>query len=331
MVIIRRTARCVAALAAIAVVAPGIARAEVNLYQATVSVPDAGEAARSAGFSEALRSVAVRVSGSLGAASNAEIRQAAANPSRYVQQYSTTGQGLRVGFDRDAVDDLLLRAGLPLWPAERPVTLVLLATDSTGARALIDGEPASERAALDAAAEYRGIELLWPQTRMDILAARERAASGALRELARAAGGSEAQAVLIGVPGGAGVEWQLFYDGGTRGEVGSAGDGADIAADAFAARYATPATRNLSRIDVWVGNVPDLRSYAGLLDYLGSLSMVRELHVEQARRDAVRVELTMRGDRELLSRIGALDGRLQPAQQDAVGDGAAGVDFLYHP
>jgi hypothetical protein len=59
--------------------------------------------------------------------------------------------------------------------------------------------------------------------------------------------------------------------------------------------------------------------------------MVRELHVEQARRDAVRVELTMRGDRELLSRIGALDGRLQPAQQDAVGDGAAGMDFLYHP
>lgn len=330
MVIIRRTALCVAALAATAVVAPRIARAEVNLYQATVPVSGSSEAARSAGFSEALRSVAVRASGSLGAASNAAVRQAAANPSRYVQQYSTTGQGLMVGFDREAVDDLLLRAGLPLWPAERPVTLVLLATDTTGARALMDGEPAPERVALDAAAESRGIELLWPHTRIDILAARDRAASGALRELALAAGGSQAQAVLIGVPGGAGVEWQLFHDAGTRSDVGSAGEGAHIAADAFAARYATPATRSLSRIEVWVGNVPDLRAYAGLLDYLGSLSMVSELRVEQARRDAVRLGLTMRGDSELLSRIGALDGRLQPAQL-AVEDGAAGVDFLYRP
>lgn len=330
MVIIRRTARCLAAFAATAVVVPCVAVAEINLYQATVPVADASEAARSAGFSEALRSVAVRASGSLGAASNAAVSQAAANPSSYVQQYSTTGQGMRVGFDREAVDDLLLRAGLPLWPAERPVTLVLLATDTTGARALMDGEPAPERVALDAAAESRGIELLWPQTRMDILAARERAASGALRELALAAGGSQAQAVLIGMPAGAGVEWQLFHDGGTRSDVGSAGEGAHIAADAFAARYATPATRSLSRIDVWVGNVPDLRAYSGLLDYLGSLSMVKELRVAQARGDAVRFALTLRGDNELLARIGALDGRLQPGQV-AVEDSATGVDFLYRP
>ncbi len=330
MVIIRRTARCVAALAAATVVLPCVARAEINLYQATVAVPDAGEAARSAGFSEALRSVAVRASGSLGAASNAAVRQAATDPSRYVQQYSTTGQGLRVGFDREAIDDLLVRAGLPLWPAERPVTLVLLATDTTGARALMDGEPAPERVALDAAAESRGIELLWPQTRMDILAARDRAASGAVRELALAAGGSEAQAVLIGMPGGAGVEWQLFHDGVTRSDVGSAEDGAHLAADAFAMRYATPATRSLSRIEVWIGDVPNLSAYAGLLDYLGSLSMVRELRVEQARRDTVRLGLTLRGDSELLARIGALDGRLQPGQP-AVEDGATGVDFLYRP
>jgi hypothetical protein len=58
--------------------------------------------------------------------------------------------------------------------------------------------------------------------------------------------------------------------------------------------------------------------------------MVRELRVEQARRDAVRLGLTLRGDRELLARIGALDGRLQPGQP-AVEDGATGVDFLYRP
>ncbi len=70
---------------------------------------------------------AVQASGRPEAASAPRVVAAAAEPDSYVQQYSTTADRmLKVGFDARAMEQLLQQAGLPLWPAERPATLVLL-------------------------------------------------------------------------------------------------------------------------------------------------------------------------------------------------------------
>ncbi|HVN43101.1 MAG TPA: DUF2066 domain-containing protein, partial [Steroidobacteraceae bacterium] len=128
---------------------PLLAQADGGLYQGVVPLQGSTEADRSAAFGEALRAAAVRASGHREAASSPAIAAAAAAPARYVLQYATTpDRMLRVGFDGAAIEQLLAQAGLPLWPAERPVTFVALfvPTVAGGARAVLSSEHPPERA-----------------------------------------------------------------------------------------------------------------------------------------------------------------------------------------
>ena len=98
----------------------------------------------------------------------------------------------------------------------------------------------------------------------------------------------------------------------------------------MAAYYAPPTTRSTSSLTVSVGGMRDVTAYAALVRYLRSLSLVRDLAVEALTGDVVRLRLTVKGDRQLLTRIAALDGRLQPAAGS--NDPAdSGVDFLFKP
>ncbi len=183
---------------------PGLACADVALYQATVPLHGATEADRTAGFGEALRVAAVRASGRRDAASNAAIASAASDPSRYVQQYSTTSDRmLKVGFDGRGVEQLLQQAGLPLWPAERPVTLVQLFVPSVagGSRAVLASERPPERDQVERAAQVRGLPIAWPQQVVD---------SGQARGRLAAPGGAT-QAVLLGVASGSQVDWSFSH------------------------------------------------------------------------------------------------------------------------
>ena len=129
-----------------ACIAPVIASAEVPLYEVAVPLVGATPEDRAASMAEALRAVAVKASGKREAASNPVI--AGANPTKYVQRYSTTADKmLKVGFDGGAIEQLLQQAGLPLWPAERPVTVI--------------DAPVTDRAALESVAQLRGLPVEW--------------------------------------------------------------------------------------------------------------------------------------------------------------------------
>lgn len=288
------------------------------LYQTVVPLQGTTEADRTAAFAEALRAVAVRATGRRDAATNATVAAAAAGPSKYVQQYRMTADRmLKVGFDGRAMEQLLMQAGLPLWPAERPATLIVL-----------EGEDLARRAEIQQAAEFRGVPILWPVTGVDVARARAQAISGHARVAAEA--GTGAQAILVGSASGSGLEW-VFAHAGTAAQVrGSLQDGVQLAADTLAARYAPPSTRSLSNVVVRVGGVGDVKAYAGLLEYLKSLSFVRKAAVEELAGDTVRLSLTMRGDLELLRRIATLDAHLLAAA--GPDDGAtAPLDFTYRP
>ena len=304
--------------------------AEVSIYQAVVPLAGATAADRDAGFGDALRSAAVRASGQRDAGSNAVVAAAAADPSRFVQQYSTSADHmLKVGFDAQAMDGLLQRAQLPFWPLERPVTVVLLVVPSVagGQRAVLASDRVPERAEVERAALARGLPITWPQSTVDAQQVRAMLASG----LGAAAPGEwGGEALLAGAGTGGSVAW-VFNEGGrsVRGNGGLA-DGIDLAADSLAARYAPASSRAVSTIAIRVGAIEDVRAYARLVDYLESLSMVRAVGVAGLEGKVVRLDLTLRGDLELLRRIAALDTHLVPPAVAEAGDARA-PDFDYVP
>jgi len=270
---------------------PDWARSDVPFYEVTVPLGGPTQEDRARALTEALQAVAVKASGRRSAATSRTV--AAADPSRYVQRYvKTSDQMLKVGFAGEAVEELLQQAGLPLWPSERPVTVV----SATGA----------DRAEIERAAAWRGLPIAWDP------------------------GGAGASATLSGVPGASGFVWKFTHAGQTIEARGSAQDGVDLAADTLAAYYAPPSTRSTSSLSVSIGGMRDVTAYAALVRYLRSLSMVRDLAVEALTGDVVRLRLTIRGDRQLLVRISALDGRLQTAAR-STDPADAGVDFLFQP
>lgn len=269
------------------------ASAEITLYEVSVPLQGSTPEDRSAGFAQALRSVAVRVSGRRDAAVNPAVT--GADPMRYVQRYSTSAeQVLTVGFDDEAVERLLQQAGLPFWAAERPLTVI----DAPG---IDDGD-------LLRAAEWRGLPM------------------------ARAAGAGApgaATAVLKGTPGGTAFDWTFSHGGQTAQARGSLQDGIDLAADQLAARYAPPSSRGTSTVVLRVDGMDGLGAYAGLLAYVEGLSIVRDVDVEGLEGRVLRLRLTVRGDRDSLERVAALDGRL--VRPGADGAAAPGADLRYEP
>lgn len=270
---------------------PGLARSDVPLYEVTVPLGGPTEEDRARAIAEALQAVAVKASGRRGAATSGTV--VAANPTRYVQRYAkTSDEMLKVGFDGRAVEELLQQAGLPLWPSERPLVVVAAA--------------GVDRAEIERAAAWRGLPIAWDSA------------------------GAGASATLSGVPATSGFVWKFTHAGETTQARGSAQDGIDLAADTLAAIYAPPSTRSTSSLSVSVGGVRDVTAYATLVSYLRSLSMVRDLTVEALTGDVIRLRLTVIGDRQLLMRIAALDGRLLPADR-STDPAEAGADFLFQP
>ncbi len=192
-----------------------LAWGDVALYQAAVPLKSTAEADRAAAFGEALKIAAVRASGRRDAGDAAAIAAAAADPSRYVQQYSTTtDRMLKVGFDGRAMEQLLQQAGLPLWPSERPTTTVLLFVPAIagGARAVTAAERPPERLEIERAAQVRGVPVTWPAETVDAAAARARATSAGV-----------AGAVLLGTAQAGGYDWTFGHAGqSARGQGGPA-------------------------------------------------------------------------------------------------------------
>ena len=137
--------------------------------------------------------------------------------------------------------------------------------------------------------------------------------------------------MLAGVASGGSVSWRFVQPGQTATVDGSLQDGVNLAADSLAARYAPPSTRGMSGITVRVGGMDGVRAYAGLLEYLKSLSLVRNVEVEEMAGGVVTLKLAVRGDLDLLRRIAAMDDRLQPGVPGGAEEGAAPVDFTFKP
>src|ERR1700722_9772307 len=134
-----------------------------EMYQATAPVSDRSEAAQTAAFQNAMKTVLIRVTGRRSAVEDPAFSPLIANARRYVQQYRTAPDSqLWVAFDGPAIERWLTQNGQPLWGHERPTTLVLVGVQSgPQSGSVVTTEDSSDlKSAIDAAATARGLPLV---------------------------------------------------------------------------------------------------------------------------------------------------------------------------
>ena len=308
-----------------------LTRAE--MYQATAPVSDRSEAAQSAAFQNAMRTVLIRVTGRRSADEDPALGPLLTNARRYVQQYRAAPDSqLWVAFDGPAIERWLTQNGQPLWGHERPTTLVLLAVQ-TGVQSgsVVVTEDSSElKAAIDAAAVARGLPVVWPsgaelqKYHIDFAAVNSGAPS-AFADIGRRMG---SDGILLGRAGGAGananIRWtHLFQD--RSSEYSGTLEGVNRAADLYAGLFA--ASGSLVPIDIEVTGIGDVREYANVQTYLESLTFISRVSVAGLIGDTVTFRLATRGGAESLQRTLSLNGRLQPI---AAGDSGILRFQLHH-
>jgi hypothetical protein len=286
-------------------------------------------------FAEALRQVAVRVSGSRDAA----VRVMASKPDalRYTQKINLHPQGypegsVQVEFGGAIFDKMLTAAGLPIWGRERPAIAIWVAVPDAAGRLgwLGANDRTAERDALQAVALERGLPLVWPtMDAADLATAASLNSSG--RSYAQLMASGEryrADAVLYGVAtrdgaGGLSVRWSFAFNDEVTELQSSLDEGMHNAADRCARVLAiAPGARAV--VAVQVNGIRDLDAYARALNYLEGVTLVTAggVAVEQLRGEELDLRLTVRGDANALRRTLGLGKRLVEVKSDtpATGD-----------
>lgn len=313
---------------------------ELEWYTAEVPVTSQESRERDAALGRALAQVLVRVSGQV-AAPNDPVAQRALRVAesmvvgteyRDVEELAggvpVQRQVLAASFDPEAVDALVVAAGLPLWAGERPKPMLWLAVDdgSGAGPRLVSAQQINVVKPLAQRGLERGLRFLLPGG-----TAVEQPAAGSIWALDAAAVGVlssryGARVQLLGKVSRAGAagwtsEW-LLADGAEELARWSVTDpspqraiaaGADQAADTLAARQAKRI--EAGQAEVLEAELLGIESQAAWLDlaaYLQSLPVLRGVDVIEARPDALRVRLDLAVDRARFEALLQGSGRLVP-------------------
>jgi hypothetical protein len=298
-----------------------------NLYEVSVPVQGAGQAAERRAFGEAMGAVLVRVTGRRDAPGVAALAPLVQDAQRYVRTYRRVSGGLMaVAFDGNAVEEAVARAGLPFWGADRPRVAVWLV--GSGGQLVTAAAGSPERRAVELVAAQRGLPLAWPLgDAIDDPALRTRqVGAGDTAALGQAAARYGAEGVLLGRPEAGSFLWTFAGAGATGQARGGLEEGVHLAADQLATRLAVAGGARRNELRVEVGGIDSAAAYAEVGQLLVALEPVRAVAIREVRPDAVIYALTVRGDEAALRRAIAASGRLVPA-----GTSPAGPVFRYQP
>lgn len=313
---------------------PAVAVPVADLYVAQVPTDGLGAADLDAAYARALDEVLVRVTGQSALATDPVRRSAIGPAGVLVRRYQPVPGGqLRVSVDPDAVRRRLDAAGLPVWAADRPQTLVVLPAAGgvvplpAGGAIVGDGSAVGvdpEQQQLLMVAARRGVpvvvvRLATPGSPVDADPLADPAAT-----LQRAG----ADVLLVGeaapVSGAAALRWTLVQGDGGRAEwPGDIAAGVNGLADRLAARYAGTATAQ-PPLHLQIQGVTSFDAYGRLQQYLRQVGVIQHLALNRMTGDTLAYEVVVRGDTRQLVDAFALQGVLEPV---APGTGAAnGVD-----
>jgi len=326
-----------------------VAGRDLVWYTAEVPVASQESRERDAALGRALAQVLVRVTGRADAPADPVLQRALRTAaslsmaSEYREDEEIVGgvpmprQMLAVTFEPDAVDALVVAAGLPLWVGERPKPLLWLAIDdgSGAGPRLVSAQQLNVVKPLAQRGLERGLRLLLPAggpveqpaagsiwaldaAALDVLSRRYAASVPLVGKLSRAAaGGWQAEWVLA--EGGTELRrWSLVDPSPQR----ALASGADTAADVLAARQAK--TIAAGKPEVFEAEIVGLGGQDRWLDlaaYLQSLPVLRQYEVMEARPDRLRVRFDLAVDRVRFEALLAGSGRLAVEPTDAEAPG----------
>lgn len=305
-----------------------------NLYQVEVQVDGQTNGERIKAMSIAIKEVFVRISGSKLIADSPELSAAIASPGRYVEgyRYERRQQGgtefdfLLLDFSAEALQNLLVKKQLPLWPIQRSDVLVWLAVEGRSRPFIVKDTPLNiVNQAINDAAMSRGLPLSWPlDTDVEIgKVSVSDVKAGFVKEVVAASKDYSAQAILIGhvkrLSGAAWVgKWQLVRKEQTVSWDGDATDlqtamsiGIDKVADTLAADFSISSTGDKSLLLVKVRGINDLEGYATTRAYLEGLLITQDVAVVKVYKNSVEYQLRLRGPADELLRAINLGGSMR--------------------
>lgn len=317
---------------------------EIEWYTAEVPVTSQESRERDAALGRALAQVLIRVTGRAAAPTEPVVQKALrvaesiviGTEYRDVEEMAggvpLQRQVLAASFDPDAVDALVMAAGLPLWAGERPKPMLWLAIDDGGGAGprLVSAQQINVVKPLAQRGLERGVRFLLPGG-----SAVEQPAAGSIWALDPAAisvltNRYGARFQLLGKLSRAGAtgwtsDW-LLADGGTEITRWSVTDpspqraiaaGADRAADALAARQAKRIEAGQAEmLDAEILGIKSQDDWLGLAAYLQALPVLRGVEIIEARPDALRVRLDLAVDRARFEAMLAGGHRLAPETGD---------------
>lgn len=305
-----------------------------NLYRASFDVEDQTVERREKLAAAGLARVIIKVSGSHNLPEPERLNVALAQANRYLQQFSyenaEQGYQLNLDYAKGAIDSLLRKMSLPIWPEKRPQVLLWLAQDDFQQRQMLNvSEQPSLFDVVESIEADRGLPVSLPVMDLDDRLAFPIGAAWSLNEqsLQLASSRYQSDVSLLGRMSitGSGqwlASWlfldrgktQLF-DGRGANQEEVVADGLNQIADYLAGQHAIV----VSRLDtkphfMQLDNIDDFKSYRKVLDYLNGLAMVRHAEPELVLGKQLRLQLYIDGQLAQLVDAIALDKVLQPSQ-----------------
>ncbi len=320
-----------------------------DLYQGIVPVESRDNVReRQQAFNEALRQVLLKITGNSTIYNQPLIRRALTNADDYVETWSyrtvtstrgeddTSGEApgieLTVTFFEPEVLALLDSAGIPLWPRNRPYTLVwLVIQDELGGRQLVGSSSRDNLdilSMLESGAQRRGLPVLLPILDFEDL----RAVSTNdvwnmdTERLLAASARYQSESVLVirlfrtlagDVLGRSNYlfrnqvfELELFEESvETLVEQSIA-----LAVDELSAYYAVllSGTDSSMEVNLTVNGITSAEDYASLLGYIAQLTDVNEHHIVRVKDQTIQLKLVTGGQLRQLVETIALNRNMQP-------------------
>lgn len=335
-----------------------LAEQPVDLYKVTKLVANQQASERAEAASLAMADLLVRVTGDPNIAQTPELANYLKQAQNYVLQFGYTradpnlkdadgnalpDYAINFSFSDTAIDKLLRRLRLPIWPANRPGVLVWLVEDTwTNGRRLANEAAVQDE--LKAEAQRRGLPLLFPlwdledqmAVGIDQLWAFNRDA------LRTASARYQADVIVVGrysqtSAGEFRGVWE-WLDGGNSDLLDAraqalaplAAPMIDRLANSLAARYAiVPGRDSSARLLMRVTGVDEFSRYREILSYLEGLDALRDVSLVSISGDQMLFEIYPEADLSHLMGALNLDRKLTPLPTLVQPTGSAENPLMY--
>lgn len=335
-----------------------------GLYQATIIVESRNnEQERRRAFSEAMREVLIKVSGLTSTTNPASIRRALNNPEPYVESWRTQADlqrlnpdavvselreviAIEVNFYESEIQRLLDENNIPVWPVNRPETLVwMVVEDELEERQIVGDDNLDFEASVNVLQRFaneRGLPLLFPlldledQLRLNVNKLWELDESAILNASQRYQAESVLALRIYRSLSGEILARSLYF---FRGNVFSYEE-FELSEEDFIRGSINLATNELSQyysvlisgiennlqINMQVDGINSPEDYAGLLNYLDALEGVNSFQLNRVHESSLLLQLDTGGQlRQLVETIA-----LEPSLQEVVELSRAGDAVSMH-